>query len=69
MNAKELKRKREAVGLTQNELGRRSGVSRYAIVHAETNRKPLSEADVRKIRRVLVKRAAEVAAVMAEDAA
>ncbi|MEU1893139.1 helix-turn-helix domain-containing protein [Streptomyces pristinaespiralis] len=54
----ELKRRREAVGLTQEELSERAVMSRTHIAHIEAGRRRPDEADARRLDQALWVRAA-----------
>jgi len=62
---KELRTKRKALGLTQFVLGRTSGIEPWKITQFETGRVELTEQEIERIRKVLAKRASELARMMA----
>lgn len=63
---KNLRKIRKAVGVTQHQLAASSGVARWRICHAEVGIRPLTSAEEKKIRKVLVTRRAKSSHVLQE---
>ena len=61
----ELKTKRKALGLTQHQLGQATDIPPWKITYFETGRVRLTKYELQRINTALVKRATELAQIVA----